>query len=149
MSKELLLMDDVEHLGAAGDVVNVSDGYARNFLVPKGLAAPVSDAMRRRLAKLQVTRVEQEKVAIADAQAMAGKLQNVSLTITARVIEDNRLYGSVSPSEVCKALNDEGFEIARSAIQMDEAIKETGTFDIRVLVRGEIDAAIKVTVVAE
>lgn len=149
MATEILLMDDVESLGKAGDVVNVADGFARNYLMPQGLAAPVNEGMRRRLAKLKVAREAAERNAVTDAQDLAGRLQNVTVTLAVKVAEGNRLYGSVSANDVVKSLAEQGFKLERAQVQLDDPIKELGTYDIRVHVRGQIDAAIKVVVVEE
>ena len=148
MATEVLLLSDVESLGKAGDVVKVTDGYARNYLLPRDLAAPVSPYALRRLAKMRKEREEQSRIQMAEAKDMAAKLANVSVTIRAKTVDGTRLYGSVVASDIVAALQ-EGNKIAvdKAQVQLDEPLKEVGTFDVAIKLHPEVICTIKVWVV--
>lgn len=148
MATELLLLADIENLGKAGDVVKVKDGYARNFLLPKDLAAPVSQGALRRLEKLRKEREELTRIQIAEAKDKAAKLAKASVTLRERVVEGTHLYGSVSVADIVKALSAESkIDLDKSQIVLAEPIKETGSYDITVKLHPEVSCTVKVWVV--
>jgi large subunit ribosomal protein L9 len=148
MATELLLLTDVENLGKAGDVVKVKAGYARNYLLPKDLAAPVSQGALRRLDKLRKEREELARIQLAEAKDKASKLSKASITIRERVVEGSQLYGSVSAANIIKALEDETkIALDKSQIVMADSIKETGSYDIEVKLHPEVTCTLKVWVV--
>jgi len=149
MATEVLLMADVPELGKAGEVVKVADGYARNFLLPRELAAPVTPAALRRLEKLRKERAELAKIQIAEAHAKASKLEGVSVTIRARTIDGEKLYGSVSVAEIADALAAQGVAIDRSQLELAEHLKQVGTYDVPVRLHPEVTVALKVLIVKE
>jgi len=149
MAQEVLLMDNVPNLGSEGDVVTVADGYARNYLLPQELAAPVTEATRRRLAKLQAQRAEQRAKQKKVSQAVANRLKQASCTIAAKAGEDQKLYGSVSTTDIADALNQQGIEIDRHAVILENPIKELGCYDINIKLPHDVTATIKVWVVEE
>lgn len=149
MSKEVLLLADVADLGSEGDVVDVSDGYARNFLIPRDLAAPVNAATHRRLAKIREKRAEELKARLADAQAMAERLARASCTLTVKTGEDDKLYGSVTSSDIAKSLAEQGVDVDRHDINLEHPIKELGCYDVKVRLHPEVEGSIKVWVVEE
>ncbi|MBL7077779.1 MAG: 50S ribosomal protein L9 [Kiritimatiellae bacterium] len=139
----------VDGLGKEGDVVTVADGYARNYLMPRELAAPVSEGTRRRLAKLQVERDKEQAESLAEAQALAKKVGAASCTITVKVGEGEQLYGSVGESDIADALKTQGIEIDRHQVALTDHIKELGTFDVPVRLHPQVEATLKVWVVEE
>lgn len=149
MSTELLLLDDVDNLGKAGDVVRVAPGYARNFLVPKGIAEPVTEAAKRRLAKLQAEREAARKAELEAAQKLAAGLKDAKVTIRAKVGEDKEsLYGSVDAAQIAEALKLLGFpEVEPSMVALEENIKTVGTFDVEIKVHPDVAQVVKVWVV--
>jgi large subunit ribosomal protein L9 len=149
MATELMLMDTVPNLGTEGEIVTVANGYARNYLLPKGLGAPVTKAAQARLAKLQESRATERKQTVAAAKAAAKKLAGVSCTITVRTGEDDKLYGSVTNGDIAEALAEQGLEIDRHSIQLDGPIKELGVFDVAVRLDADVKATIKVWIVGE
>ena len=149
MAKEVLLMADVADLGSEGEVVTVADGYARNFLLPEKLAAPVTEATRRRLAKIRVEREADREKAQKEAHAAAAKLENVSCTITVKTSEDDKLYGSVSSADIVEALKEQGIEVDRHALVIEAPIKELGIFEVKVKLAPEVESVLKVWVVEE
>jgi len=148
MATEILLLSDVADLGKAGDVVKVTDGYARNYLLPKDLAAPVSQHALRRLEKMRKEREELSRIQMAEAKDKAGKLANVSVTIRAKTVDGTRLYGSISSADIVAALQ-EGNKIAvdKAQVVLPEPLKETGTFDVAVKLHPDLTCTIKVWIV--
>jgi len=149
MATEVFLMADVANLGGEGDVVTVSDGYARNYLIPQQLGASVTEATRRRLAKIQRERQTAQEEAKAAARKQAGKLSGVSVTIPVKTVEGEKLYGSVGELEIAAALKQQGFEIDRHQIVLAEHIKELGVFEVTIKLQPEVEATVKVWIVEE
>lgn len=149
MSVEMILMQDVKELGVAGQVVKVADGYARNFLLPNNLAAPVTDATRRQLAKLQIKREAEKKVVVEKARDLAASIQKGSYTVSMKVGEGDKLFGSVTNGDILKVLAAQGFELDKHAVELEQPIKELGMFEVKVKVHPEVEALIKVWVVQE
>ncbi|MBO7654914.1 MAG: 50S ribosomal protein L9 [Kiritimatiellae bacterium] len=147
MATELLLLSDVEHLGQAGDVVKVADGYARNYLLPKDLAAPVTKYALRRLEKLRKEREELARLRLAEAKAKAGKLAGLVLTITAKTVDGTRLYGSIGVQDIVDALDAKSISVDKSQIQLEEAFKEIGTFEVPVKLHADVIPTIKVDII--
>ena len=148
MATEILLLTDVADLGKAGDVVKVADGYARNYLLPRDLAAPVSQHALRRLEKMRKAREELSRIQMAEAKDKAGKLANVSVTIRAKTVDGTRLYGSINSADIVAALQ-EGNKIAidKAQVVLPEPLKETGTFDIAIKLHADLTCTIKVWIV--
>jgi large subunit ribosomal protein L9 len=148
MATEVLLLSDVADLGKAGDVVKVADGFARNYLLPKDLAAPVSAHALRRLAKMRKEREELSLIQMAEAKNMAAKLANVSVTIRAKTVDGTRLYGSVAAGDIVAALL-EGNKITldKAQVVLPEPLKETGTFDVTIRLHADLAPTIKVWIV--
>jgi len=146
---QVLLMTDVKDLGAEGAVVNVADGYARNFLLPRGLAAPVNEATRRRLVKMRSEREASMAARLAGARELAARLSGVSVTIPVKTSGAEKLYGSVGAPGIVKALADQGFEVERHMIDLEHLIKDLGVFEVKVKIHPEVEAAVKVWVVEE
>ncbi|MGQ9661949.1 MAG: 50S ribosomal protein L9 [Kiritimatiellia bacterium] len=149
MAVEVLLMADVKGLGVEGDTVRVADGYARNYLFPQKLAAPVTPAMRRQLAKMQREREEQRRATIARLRELAERIAAVSCTIAAKTTGEDKLYGSVGAAEIVAALKLQGIEVDRHSILLDEPIKQLGVYEIKVKLHPEVETAVKVWVVEE
>ncbi len=148
MSTELLLLSDIDKLGKAGDVVKVADGYARNYLLPQDLAAPVSKHALRRLEKLRKEREDVSRIQLAEAKEKASKLDNASVTLRAKTVDGTRLYGSIQAADIAAALETgQKITVDKAQIALDEPIKETGTFDIAVKLHPELTCTIKVWVV--
>lgn len=150
MSIELLLLNDVASLGKAGDLIQVKPGYARNFLISQGIAEPVTEAARRRLAKLQAEREKVRKDLLAAANKLAASLKDAKVTISARVIEGETLYGSIDAVQIAKAIQVLGFpEVEPAMIELDDHIKTLGSFDVSVRLHPEVAQTVKVWVVEE
>lgn len=148
MSIEILLLSDVDNLGKAGDVVKVAPGYARNYLLPKDLAAPVTNAALKRLEKLRKERAELARIQLVEAKDKAAKLANISVTIREKSTDGQSLYGSVHAADIIKALDaDNKIALDKSQIVLPEPIKTIGQFDVPVKLHAEVTANLKVWVV--
>ncbi|MDI6774242.1 MAG: 50S ribosomal protein L9 [Verrucomicrobiota bacterium] len=149
MSIQVLLMANVNDLGSEGDVASVSDGYARNYLFPRKLAAPVTDATRRQLAKIQARRETDHQAALDAAWQKAAELSKLSCTIPVKTSEGDNLYGSVAVTDIANALAQQGVTLDKEALILEKPIKELGVFDVKVKLHPEVEASIKVWVVEE
>ena len=146
---EIILRQDYQGLGKTGDVVTVKDGYARNYLIPKGIAYVATKENRKRLEnelKVKTWRVEKEKLA---AEELAKKLANVSCTIPVQVGEEDKLFGSVTSQNIAEALAAQGIEVDRRKIQLNEPIKSLGIYSVPIKLHPEVEATVKVWVVKE
>jgi len=144
---KLLLKKDVSQLGYVGDVVEVSDGYARNYLLPQGLATEPTDSNMRALAE-ERKQAEERRRLLRDGQlAVAEKLREVEVTIASAANQDGVLYGSVGRREIAAALRDEGFTIEPTAILLTTPIRHLDNVAVEVKLADDIRAEIKVWVV--
>ncbi len=149
MATEVLLMKDVPLLGTAGSVVRVAEGYARNCLLPRGWAEPVTKAAMRRLEKLRKERLELDRLQLAEAREKAEKLAKVSCTLRSRTADGRKLYGSISASDIVEALAAENIALVERQVRLDTPIKELGAFDVTVKLHPEVSVTIKLWVVEE
>ncbi len=144
---DIVLLQSVDRLGAEGDVVCVKPGYARNYLIPSGLAAwatvstvkAVEETKRRRQQKIEKVR--------AQAETLKGKLEGRSLTMKLTLGEDDKPFGAISPHDIVEALGNEGLTIEKHALHLEEPIKRLGIFEIPVRLHPEVTATLKVWVV--
>ncbi|MBA4389241.1 MAG: 50S ribosomal protein L9 [Verrucomicrobia bacterium] len=150
MAIEVLLMSDVPNLGSEGEIVHVAEGHARNYLFPRKLAAPASDAMKKQLEKMRKNREEEKKAKVEAAQEMAKRLDKVSITISAKTGDDGKLFGSVPAAQILDALKDQGFgSVDKKDVELDQPIKELGVFEIKIRLHPEVHGTVKVWVVEE
>lgn len=144
---KIILQKEVEKLGVPGDVVVVADGYARNFLLPRGMAVPASRGAVRHaesLRRAHQTRVDQ---AVAEAQAVAERLQGVPLTVRHRVGEEGRLFGSITSADLAEELERaSGVSVDRRQIHLEEPIRSIGAHEFRVHLHPEVNATLTVEV---
>jgi large subunit ribosomal protein L9 len=148
MSTQVILTARVEALGGEGDTVTVADGYARNFLIPHGLAMPASAANLRRVEALRKKREAAEAAALEQAKELVAKLSKQSFTINAAAGPDEKLYGSVTTADISEALKKEGIEIDRRKIVLEHPIRTTGVFDLDVKLHPDVVTKVKIWVVA-
>jgi large subunit ribosomal protein L9 len=146
---EVILREHVDNLGERGEIVKVADGYARNYLLPRKLALPATDANRKhveRERKIVEMREAQEK---GQAEAIAARLAALEITITRRVGETEQLYGSVTASDIADFLKDKGFEVDRRKIILPEPIKTIGGHNVPLKLHREVTVPLKVQVLKE
>jgi len=146
---EILLRKDIDRLGKAGDIVNVSNGYARNYLLPHKFASPVTDENLRSL-DAEKRRAERDAEKHHQTLVELGKkLDTVSCSVTAQATDGGHLFGSVSTAQVTQALAAEGYEVDEKSIVLETPIKETGVYAIQIHLAPDIIATTRVWVVAD
>ena len=145
---EVMLMADVKYLGKAGEIVKVAPGYARNMLLPQGLAAPVTEASKRRLAKLEAQRAAERNARKAAAEALAAKLTGLSVTVNAQTVDGTRLYGGVNATDILAAIEaDRGTKFERSQLDLPDQLKEVGTYEAKIDLGEGVTVPFKVSIV--
>jgi large subunit ribosomal protein L9 len=144
---EVILNQDVDKLGKSGTIVKVKAGFARNFLIPNGLALPLTPANLKKLEqdKLKKT-LELEKVK-KESEALKERLANISLTIPVLTQDEDKLYGGIGSQDIANALKEEGLDIDKNSIILDEPIKSLGIYEIPVKLHPEVLTKIKVWIV--
>ena len=146
----VLLLDRITNLGDLGDEVRVKPGYARNFLIPQGLALKATEANRKlfsereeELKKLAIDRLE-------GAEKRAAQLEDLEITVLARAIEGGRLYGSVGPVEIAREISDLGIEVSKSEVKLaGGVIRELGEYEVEIRVHADVARTIRVIVDTE
>lgn len=146
---EVILKEDVINLGYKDDIVTVKDGYGRNFLIPQGKAVIASESAKKVLAENLRQRAHKLAKIKEDAQALAAKLEGVSLTIGAKTSSTGTIFGSVNNIQVAEALAKAGFEVERKIIYIKEAVKEVGNYKAIVKLHKEVSVEIPFEVVSE
>jgi large subunit ribosomal protein L9 len=146
---KVILLEDVSNLGEMGETVTVKDGYARNFLIPRKLALPAT-ARNLKVQEHHLKSLERKReLAIENARSMSDKLTGVSLSFSRKVGEKGRLFGSVTNMDIANALANDGIDIDRRQIILEEHIKQLGEHEVTVKLRSEVATTITVTVLPE
>ena len=135
---ELLLKEDVENLGFKDDLVVVKNGYGRNFLIPQGKAVLATSSAKKVLAEKIKQSQNKQKEAISEAQKVVKKLEKLELKISAKSLESDKLFGSVTSAEIAKELSSNGFEIEKKCIQLSSNIKKTGNYTAKIRLHREV-----------
>jgi large subunit ribosomal protein L9 len=146
---QIILQEDVEKLGTRGQVIEVAEGYARNFLLPRKLALEASAGNMKRLEKMRATFAKKEATEKGDAQKLAELLAGVSLELTRKAGENDQLFGSVTSADISEALAAKGFNVEKRKITLLDPIKVVGDFEIPVKLHREIAANVKLSVKKE
>jgi large subunit ribosomal protein L9 len=146
---ELILRDDVDKLGRRGEVVKVADGFARNYLLPRGLGMPVTaanKAMVEKEKKAHEARLAKEK---AECESLAARISGLRFVAPRKVGENDVLYGSVTAGDIAEFLRSKGIEIDKRKVLLDEAIKHLGEHEVKVKLHPEVNASLKLLVTKE
>jgi large subunit ribosomal protein L9 len=143
---EVLLREDVDHLGHRGQVVRVRSGYGRNYLLPQGLAIEATPGNKRQITEQRRVLEKRETRERATAEGQADKLNGLELVFERRAGEHGILYGSVTSMDIAAALKEHGYEIERRRISLREAIKEIGEYDVAVKLHREVNPTVRVLV---
>ena len=143
---EVILLERVANLGQMGEVVRVKDGFARNFLLPRGKALRATPENRTRFETMKVELEARNLEAKGDAQKVAGKLNGQSFTVLRQAAEGGQLYGSVSPRDIAALASDKGFALSRSQIALNAPIKMIGRHKVPVTLHPEVEVTINITV---
>ncbi|NLO23257.1 MAG: 50S ribosomal protein L9 [Fibrobacter sp.] len=146
---EVILKAPVAKLGEMLDIVQVKDGYARNYLFPKRLAIRATKEAKLEIEKNREAIEAQFRKELAAAGDLAAKLSEVSIHLTRRVVEDERLYGSVTAADIAEAITMQGVKVQRNQVLLEEPIKQLGVYSVAVNVFGNVEATVKVWVVKE
>ena len=146
---EVILREDVEKLGTRGQLVKVAAGYARNFLLPKRLAVPASEANKKIIEQERQAHLRREAKLVADATDLAKMMENLSVTISQKAGENDQLFGSVTSKDIAEALEKQGYTIERRKVILEEPIKTLGEFKVPLRLHREVTTDITVHVVKE
>ena len=147
---KVVLREDVKGLGAAGDVKDVADGYARNFLIPRRLATPATPGALKTVDQQRAANAKRQAQLEAEARALAARLESTTLTLKARVGSQERLYGSITAADIAGALGQElGSPFDRRKLVLEEPIRELGTHTVPVHLARDVTASLTVQVEAE
>jgi len=146
---KIVLLQDYESLGSKGQIMDVKDGYARNFLIPQGLAQEATKQVLRDLEQRNLIAEKKRQKELSSLEDLKRRLSKVSITIGVKAGEEEKMYGAVTNIDIARALKDEGFDIDRHAITLNEPIKELGVYQIPISLHSDIEAQIKVWIVKE
>jgi large subunit ribosomal protein L9 len=144
---EVILREHVDNLGRRGEVVKVANGYARNYLLPRKLALPVTEQNRRQIERERKVAEARELRERQDAEAVAVRLGAVELVFPRRVGEHDALYGSVTAADIADALSAQEFDVEKRRVVLHEPLKQLGEFDVQVKILRDVPAHVKVKVV--
>jgi large subunit ribosomal protein L9 len=146
---KVIMLEDIDRLGKAGDIVTVKEGYARNYLIPNNKAKPATPGNMRIMEDIKKKRAAEDAKKVLEAKAIAGRIAALSLTINAKAGEEEKLFGSVSNEMIGEALAAEGFTVDKRDIIIDEPIKKLGVYQVNVKLHPEVKASLRVWVVKE
>jgi large subunit ribosomal protein L9 len=144
---QVILQQDLKHLGKSGDLVRVRPGYARNYLIPRSLAMPATVHNVKQLEHEQRLSAARAAKARAEATGVADKVSGVTITLERKVGEENRLFGSVTTKDIAAALKDKGIVLDRKRIELASPIRSAGTYEVTAKLLGDVVATFKVEVV--
>jgi len=146
---EVILREDVKSLGRAGDLVRVKPGYARNFLLPQGLAYEATEGNKKRIAAEGKARTNRGQAERAEAERVAATLGAVTLTLVGKAGEEGKLFGSITPQDIAEALAKQGHEVDKRRIELEHPIKTLGQHTIGIRLPHEVRAEVRLSIVAE
>jgi len=146
---KVILKEDIPKLGRMGKTVQVARGYGRNYLIPQGKAIQATSKNLKALEHERMLIQRKADLNRKEAEGLAGKIRGLTLTLTRKVVEEDKLYGSVSVSDISQALEEAGVEIERKLIKLDEPIKSLGEFKVSIKVYHDVTAELTVQVVKE
>ncbi len=145
---EVILNESIESLGKAGDIVKVSDGYARNYLIPKGIAIVANKKNLVQIEKQRAAILERAAKMRQEFEALAEQLAKLELEIPVKVGEEEKLYGSVTSMDIAKAIEERGYQVDRKKILLSEPIKALGEYEVPIKLSPDVTATVNVKVVA-
>lgn len=146
---KVILNQNIENVGSVGEVVKVSDGFARNFLIPQGWAATATEGNIRVIELKQAKAIEQEKEARGKAEEIAKRARTLQVSIEATVGEDGKLFGSVTSAEIADALNELGVTVDKKHVRVPKAIRKVGAHDIELRLYHNVRALLKIQVTSK
>ena len=146
---KVVLRNNVDGVGKRGDIVDVADGYGRNYLIPQGLAMRATPGVEREAEAMRRVEAQRDAKSREAAQDLANRLGAVPMVIAARASDEGKLFGSVTATEIVGAAEHAGVEIDRRTIQLDEPIKDVGDHSVTVILHPDVTMAINVSVIPE
>ena len=146
---KVILKEDIPKLGTMGETVKVAPGYGRNYLIPQGKAVLATNKNLKELEHQKQLILRKAELVRKDAESFAEKFRGLTLTLARKVVDEDKIYGSVSVGDISKALEEAGVEIERKMIKLDEPIKSLGEFQVPVKVHADVTAELTVQVVKE
>lgn len=147
MAKEVILMEDVPGLGQVGDIVRVADGHARNLLLPRGLAANVTESTRRQIEKRRVVAEAKRAAAREAASVVAQSINNADCTITVKTGAEDKMFGSVTVADIISEMKKQGLTLEKTQVELEHPIRELGEHKVTVKLHADVKATLKVKVV--
>jgi large subunit ribosomal protein L9 len=149
MKQQLLLLEDVDNLGKSGDLVTVKAGYSRNFLIPQKRAILADKNTVKKQEKLKAEREKRALIDLKESEEIAEKLKNITLTTTAKIDPDGKMYGSVTANDISILLSEEGHEVDKKAIKLAKPLKDTGMHSITIQLKEGVEARIALNIKPE
>lgn len=146
---KLLLLKNVDNLGEEGEIVDVKDGYGRNYLIPQRMARIASDGIIRHHKEIERQRARKKARAQEDAQSLKEQLESTKVVVAAKVGEENRIFGTVTSQQLAVELGKQGFDVDRKDIELDEDIRMIGVYTATVKLHRNVTAALKIEVISE
>ncbi|MFA6540511.1 MAG: 50S ribosomal protein L9 [Bacteroidota bacterium] len=146
---KIILRQNYNTLGAIGDVIDVKDGYARNFLIPRNIAFRATAGNLKALEEEKKLLARKEEKTMKDAEKLSAQLASASVTISMKVGEDDKLFGAVTSQMIADSLNEKGYTIDKRIIELEEPIKTLGIFEVPVKLHSKVNTKVKVWVVRE
>lgn len=144
---KVILTEDIDRLGKIGDVVTVKEGFARNFLIPKNKARPATPGNMKALESVRKKEASEAAKQVEAARALASRISNISLTISVQAGDEEKLFGSVTADTVSDSLKEEGIEIDKKDIVIEEPIKKLGVYQVTIKVHPEVKASLRLWIV--
>ena len=144
---KVILLKDAKRLGQEGDIVEVKDGYARNYLIPQGLAFVATEGSSKRIEEMKRAKAKGEEKKRQDFSKVKEKIEKISLTVTAEAKDDEELYGAINEAQIVKLLSSEGVELEKDSLVLDEPINKLGVYNLKVNVYSGVEATLRVWVV--
>ncbi len=146
---EVILREDVQSLGKAGQLVRVKPGYARNFLLPRGLAFEATEGNKKRIDAEARARAAKASADKAAAEALAARFANTTITLKGKAGEEGKLFGSITSQDIAAALAEQGFTIDKRKLELESPIKTVGFHSVKVHLQSDVHAEVKVNIVPE
>jgi large subunit ribosomal protein L9 len=143
----IILLRDFETLGESGTQVEVKEGFARNYLIPKGIALKASRENLKKFEEIAKQKKNKTARALKNSEELAEKLKTLSLTVPVKVGEDDKIFGSVTTQMIAEQLQEKGYEIDKRQVQLEEPIKALGIYDIPIRLHSEISTSVKLWVI--
>lgn len=146
---EVVLKKDYPSLGQALEVIKVKDGYARNFLIPEGIAEKATEGNMKAVAELRRTAGKREEKKLKSARQLAKQIEKVPCTIPVKVGEEDKMFGTVTAQNIADFLKKEGHDVDRRAVELEEPIRQLGVYNVKISLYKDVDAKLKVWVVKD